>query len=281
MNYPNKCNLPQVEKEAFKRPEKYKGFFMYQFENNDSFLIDAIGQFFKSPTYYIFNAAVEPGTGIKICKICKLALASDFGVISLSPENLNVFMETGLMFGLMKPCVLIYNKDKLKCKDPDKLPFDLNAFINIGYTSRDDLLDGLKREIPVFVSKIKPFTNAQDAIRKKMMQRLKALPIESLIFLKEFVGEGVREFTVSEFLEWQVNTARHYPRGDMFNELEWSRIKKGHPLNNLIGNFLLERRIGGITKVMLQEGYRDFLHEYLWSNDFDEMLENKVQQKNK
>lgn len=278
MHYPNKCNLPNTERKHLERQEKYKGFLMYQFKDNDSFLVDVIKEYFRNPEYYVFDSAVEPGTGIKICKICKLALASDFGIISLSPENLNVFTEIGFMFGLKKPCIMIYNKDKLKCKDADKLPFDINAFVNIEYSSRDGLLQGLQREMPHFISKLKSFTDAHRAIRDNIIKKLNVLPAESLIFLKRFVAEGKKEFTVSEFLKWQSNGLNQfslYPNIEMFDDIHWAECKNKTPANTLIGKFLLERKEGGITKVVLEEGYRDFLQEYLWSDDFDELLKNK------
>ncbi len=263
-SYPNKCNLVFSERKELEKKEKYKGFFMYQFEGNDPFLIETINEYFKSPDYHIFNAKIEPGTGIKICKICQLALACDFGIACLSPENYNVFMEIGMIFGLGKPCIMIYNKDKLNLKDPDKLPFDINAFTYIGYSSKDSLLKGLKREVSHFIAKLKIFTDAEKAIRDNIIRRLEAFPKESLILLKEFVAEGKIGFNTDQFLKWQIEKIKKF--GWNVNEYYG---------NKLIHSFIMEHKVGGIHRVSLEEGYRDFLEQYLWSDDFEELLKRK------
>lgn len=259
-SYPNKCNLVFSERKELEKPEKYKGFFMYQFEGNDPFLIKTINEYFKNPDYYIFNAKIEPGTGIKICKICQLALACDFGIACLSPENYNVFMEIGMIFGLGKPCIMIYNKDKLNLKDPDKLPFDINAFTCIEYSSKDSLLKGLKREVSHFIAKLKISTDAEKDIRDNIIRRLEPFSKESLIFLKEFVAEGEIEFNANQFLKWQREQSEKY----------------GWDVNGYYGNKLIHSFIRGHNnRVSLEESYRDFLKQYLWSDDFEEMLKKK------
>ena len=263
-SYPNKCNLVFSERKQLEKSEKYKGFFMYQFKDNDAFLYKSISEYFNGPDYYIFNAQFEPGTVIKICKICRLALACDFGIACLSPENYNVFMEIGMIFALGKPCIMIYNKDKLNCKDPDKLPFDINAFTHIGYSSRDSLLEGLKREMPLFIAKLKTFTDAEKAMQDNIIKRLEKLPKESLMILKKFVAEGKIRFTVNQFIAWEKE-----------NNKEFGWKENATFGGKLIHSFIIEHRIGGLTRVSLEEGYRDFLKQFLWSNGFEELLKKK------
>lgn len=244
-SYPNKCNLVFPERKQLEKSEKYKCFLMYQFEENDPFLVGTIKEYFKSPDYYIFDAKVEPGLVVKICKICQLALACDFGIVCLSPENYNVFMEIGMMFGLGKLCVMIYNKEKLKCKDPAKLPFDINAFTHIGYTSKDDLLKKLERKIPPFIKKLKVLTDADKAMQSNIIKRLEVLPKESLLVLREFVAEGKRGFPISEFLQLCKGKC-----------LKLNLAYNTEYCTKLIGSFIMEHKVGMVTsRVSLEESY--------------------------
>lgn len=55
-NYPLRCNLPDVEKEALVRSEKYKGFLMYQFEGKKDYVISKIKEYSKTPLYCLLDA---------------------------------------------------------------------------------------------------------------------------------------------------------------------------------------------------------------------------------
>ena len=109
IRYPVKCNLPSVERERLEGPEKYTAFFMYQFRNNDPYLKESVQRYFKSPLAHLLDASELPGTGVKLCKICKLTLASDFGIAALTPLNPNVFMEVGMLLGRDKPILCLVN----------------------------------------------------------------------------------------------------------------------------------------------------------------------------
>jgi len=123
---------------------------MYQFKDNNLYLKDSITGCFKPPTVNLLDASELPGTGIKFCKVCKLILASDFGIAALTPINANVFMEVGMLMGVGKPILYLLNPNMCKSKD---LPFDISHEIVIEHTSQNQLNSALQRELPLFGKK--------------------------------------------------------------------------------------------------------------------------------
>ena len=152
IRYPLKCNLLPVEREALEGPGKYTAFFMYQFKDNDPYLKESIRRYFKSPVAHLLDAEELPGTGAKLCKICRLILAADFGVASLTPLNFNVFMEVGMLLGVGKPVLQLVNPRICK---PQDLPFDLSGEIVVEHTSSEELNDGLHTQVPLFLEKVR------------------------------------------------------------------------------------------------------------------------------
>ena len=155
-NYPLKCNLSEVEKSQLVKSELYKGFLMFQFDGQNEYTIPTTHKFFRTPTYYLFDAKVEAGLGIKICKICRLALASDFGIASMTPLNYNVFFEIGLVEGFGKPVIYLVDKNYKKNgkSGVDTIPFDLSDQMVIEHSDKEELLSKLEKEIPVFIEKV-------------------------------------------------------------------------------------------------------------------------------
>lgn len=156
-NYPRRCNLLETEKEQLERAEKYTAFLMYQFSEQDDYLVDTIKRFFQSPTYYVFDAREEVGLGIKICKICRLVQASDFGIMVLTPENPNAYLETGMMMGMGKRNLYIASKSFLKSIGKtlkEYVSFDLSDQLVILHENKDELLHELKKEVPNFIENI-------------------------------------------------------------------------------------------------------------------------------
>ena len=88
-HYPMKCNLSLADKDHLLSPEKYKAFFIFQYRNQDEWLQPTIERYFSERTWRLFNAGKEGGIGTKFCNICRYALASDFGIASLTPLNYN------------------------------------------------------------------------------------------------------------------------------------------------------------------------------------------------
>lgn len=194
-NYPLKCNLSDTEKETLVKSEKYKGFLMYQFKNQADYVIPSIKGYLKTPLYYLFDAQEEPGLGIKICKICRLALASDFGIASLTPLNNNVFFEIGLMQGLGKPIVYLVDRnfEHEGKKGANAVPFDLSDQMVVEHESVKELLTKLEKEIPLFIAKVQLSTVYEKEFVEFVKKKIKKLCSERQKLLKFFVLEQSEE----------------------------------------------------------------------------------------
>ena len=172
IKYPLKCHLSPIEKEQLEGPGKYTAFFMYQFKDNDPYLKESIERYFKSPLANLLDASELPGTGVKLCKICKLTLASDFGIAALTPINPNVFMEVGMLLGLGKPVLHLVNPKICKSEG---LPFDISHEIVIEHTSEDQLNEALQTEVPSFLEKVRLYSEFQYRFRAKVKEKLNTL----------------------------------------------------------------------------------------------------------
>lgn len=133
-HYPMKCHLSPIEKEHLLSKEKYKAFFIFQYHDQDEWLTPTLENYFSKRTWRLFNVGEESGTGTKFCKICRYALASDFGIASLTPLNFNVFQEIGLMQGHQKQNLYLLNPDR-----KEKIPFDMDDQIYIEHTNRREM----------------------------------------------------------------------------------------------------------------------------------------------
>ncbi|TKJ36854.1 hypothetical protein CEE37_14820 [candidate division LCP-89 bacterium B3_LCP] len=199
MNYPNKCDLSQTVVDSLQASEGEKtGFLMYQFQNKDQYLVETIKKKFKSWNCLIREAASEPGTGIKFCKVCRLATASDFGIGVLTPENLNVYLELGLIWGQGKDILLLANPKKLpKGKSLNDLRFDVNAFMVIEYKSKNELEEKLDIQAPPFLDRVRVMGIYQQELVKSVRHRLKLLKQqkkENIEFLKVVLLMGKEQF---------------------------------------------------------------------------------------
>ena len=92
----------------------------------------------------LITAIAEPFIGGKYCKICSLIKFCNFCIAELGSLNLNVFMEIGLAYGLDKFTILTLNENHTK---QEKIPFDLDSFMNIPYKDNDELAKGLRKHI--------------------------------------------------------------------------------------------------------------------------------------
>lgn len=199
IKYPLKCHLSSVEKEQLEGPGKYTAFFMYQFRDNDPYLKESIERYFKSPLANLLDASELPGTGVKLCKICKLMLASDFGIAALTPINSNVFMEVGMLLGLGKPILYLVNPNTCKSNE---LPFDISQEIVIEHTSQEELNKGLQREVPLFLQKVKLYSEFQYRFRAEVEKKLNALTDKEREIIQRLLLENrrVSEVTLVELL---------------------------------------------------------------------------------
>ena len=199
IRYPSKCNLSSVEKEQLEGPGEYTVFFMYQFRDNNPYLKEAVERYFNSSHIHLLDASELPGTGVKLCKICRLILASDFGIAALTPVNPNVFMEVGMLLGRDKSVLYLVNPNICKSKD---LPFDISHEIVIEHTSQEELSNGLQREVPPFLERIRPYTQFQHSFKAKVKERLNALTDKEREILRSLLLENrrIREVTLVELL---------------------------------------------------------------------------------
>jgi len=199
MIYPQRCGLQLTEREEFgKRLEKYKVFLMRPFKGGDTYLKSTIKEYLDSSIYFVYDSKDIRGGGVKFCKICKLAQACDFGIAVLSPENLNVFMEIGLLIGMGKPYLYVVHPSKLKCKDIRKLPFNISDRILVKYNTEKKLLRELAKEVPKFMIKVHSSSGCEKAERETIRQRIEKLTPVAKALLKTFVNYGRRQFKLKE-----------------------------------------------------------------------------------
>jgi hypothetical protein len=185
---PMKCNLSPADKEYLETPEKYKAFFILQYNDNDEYLEPVLEKYFNDRTWRLFNAGKEAGQGTKFCNVCRYALASDFGIACLTPLNHNVFQEIGLMMGLQKPVLYLYNPGQIKKEE--KLPFDIDDQIYIEYTSKDELEQGLEKEMGLLIDKVELFSEYQKRFRESLQQKVDNLIPQDQEILKLFLIES-------------------------------------------------------------------------------------------
>jgi len=201
-NYPLKCNLTDVQKDSLVRSEKYKGFLMYQFEGQTDYVVPKVKEYFKTPLYHLFDAQNEPGLGIKICKICQIALASDFGIASLTPLNNNVFFEVGLMQGLGKPTIYLVDRkfEHNDQKGAKAVPFDLSDQMVIEHETAAELLMKLEKETSHFIDKVQLSTVYEKEFVEFVKKKVNALQFpESKKLLKYFVLERAEKINNIHF----------------------------------------------------------------------------------
>lgn len=249
MRYPKRCELSIMDKERLEGREKYKAFLMYQFDGNDPYLKETVNDYFKSPLYYVYDTDDVRSLGVKFCKICKLAQACDFGIAVLSPENLNVFMEIGLLIGLGKPCIYIVNESKLTSGDVKKLPFDISDQIVIKYDSKNKLLSELEKEIPVFMMKVQLISGYEKAFREKVIERYRQLTPGVQGILKRFIELGEVELT-----RYDIKTLLG---------LDMKQLLSGDAMGELIKFKFITKTNTDIYSI--EETYRPILEEVLFN----------------
>ena len=166
-HYPMKCNLSPADKDYLMTPEKYKAFFIFQYRDQDVWLQPTIERYFSERTWRLFNAGKEGGMGTKFCNVCRYALAADFGIVSLTPLNHNVFQEIGLMQGLEKPLLYLLNPHH-----KNKLPFDLDDQIYIEHTDEKSLVKGMDNKMTLLLDKLLLlsgfFSDQRELIKSKL-----------------------------------------------------------------------------------------------------------------
>ena len=248
-HYPMKCNLSPADKAYLLTPEKYKAFFIFQYHQQDTWLEPTISRYFSERTWRLYNAGKEGGTGTKFCNVCRYALAADFGVVSLTPLNYNVFQEIGLMQGIQKPLLYLFNPEH-----SNKLPFDMDDQIYIKHTDSETLEHGLSNKIPLLLDKLQLITGFETEQKKLIEEKLTNLSPQALDLLKRVILEGplgLRKQDLDKWIAasglWDVTHLR---------ELEFQR-------------FIIDRLESGGTRTLhfkeLNEDFRKHLKEILFA----------------
>lgn len=185
-HYPENCRLSPADKECLETSHKYKAFFIFQYKNNDPYLEPVLEKFFNNRTWRLFNAGKETGSGTKFCNVCRYALASDFGIACLTPLNHNVFQEIGLMTGLQKPLLYLYNPNQCQ----ENLPFDISDQIYIEYKSQEELELRLEKNINFLIEKVELYSRFEKRFRESLQQKVDNLPPKEREMLELFLIEN-------------------------------------------------------------------------------------------
>lgn len=160
--FTTECTLDRQVKDSLAFPNQIKAFLLYQFDG-DRELITNIHALLSSMDIRIFDAMLEPGLPIKSCKICRLALAANFGIALLSPLNLNVMFEVGFLYGLAKMVIFLVDSSKMST---NSLPFDIGDRTVITFQNAIDLEAGIRRELPHFIKELKVNISKQQQRRQ-------------------------------------------------------------------------------------------------------------------
>ena len=247
-HYPMKCNLSTADKDYLLTPEKYKAFLIFQYRKQDAWIEQTIGRYFSERTWRLYNAGKEGGTGTKFCNVCRYALAADFGVVSLTPLNYNVFQEIGIMQGLQKPLLYLFNPQH-RCE----LPFDIDDQIYIEHSDSTTLEHGLSKKIPLLIEKLLLITGFKTEQKKLIESKLKNLSQQAVDLLKRLILEGSFSFDINDLRKWI--TASSSWDVTHLRELENQR-------------FIIDRIDSGGTRTLyfkeLNEDYRKYLEELLF-----------------
>jgi hypothetical protein len=248
-HYPMKCNLSKADKDSLLTPQKYKGFLIFQYKSQDEWLEPTLRRYFGERTWRLYNAGLEEGTGTKFCNVCRYALASDFGIASLTPLNHNVFQEIGLMLGLQKPLLYLLNP-KRKNELPDgKLPFDMDDQIYIEHTDGTSLEKGLDNKIGLLLEKVRLLSGFERDQREHVKEKLLKLSPQAKELLKLLVLEGETEMARDDFRKW---VDRRLGKADSLSELNEQRFVVGI------------RTSADLIITRLNAAYLKYLEELLW-----------------
>jgi len=259
-HYPMKCNLSLADREYLLTREKYKAFFIFQYRNQDEWLEKTLERYFNRRTWKLYNAGKEGGMGTKFCNVCRYALASDFGIASLTPLNFNVFQEIGLMQGLQKQVLYLLNPDRLSGElekwKLGKLPFDIDDQIYVEHTDEKSLENGLDKNIPLIIDKVRLLSGYETEFRQNLTERSNKLTDDAKEALKKLLLEGQTHFHMLPGAhELQLWRQEYSVSNQEIAELKEKR-------------FIVTVPISGGTKVFYYEHipdlYRKILPEIIW-----------------
>ncbi len=138
--------------------------------------------------YRIRSALEERGINAFTCKICEMIQTCAYGIVDISQNNANVFMELGVMLALGKPTIILAKKGQEKQL---KLPSDVTAIEIIPFEEYLDIIDQLRevvRNLPPPIS----LSNPIDDIEKIQPQFAEELRKAGADIVREF-KESIQE----------------------------------------------------------------------------------------
>jgi len=160
----HECTLNKEEQELLTNLNQHKAFLIYPFKEAKR-IAEIIHTLCSQYNIRVYDALVEPGTSIiKSCKICKLILASDFGIAILSPLNYNVMFEIGYLLGLQKNIFYLADTTKTPL---NKIPFDISDRMVVPFDGENSLELNFRKEFPDFLKRVGKSTEEKNSISLK------------------------------------------------------------------------------------------------------------------
>jgi len=164
------CNEKRFIKETIEN-HKIFGFFMYQFprDSNESDnekekikkenykseiskIKELINEVNKDPIIDIKDALDVTGQDVAICKFCKIARSYDFGILLMTPKNVNAFLEAGMFMSLGKKVIFLNN-----ASISSEAPFDVRPYIRVDYKNLEELEREWDLHVPKYLENLKKY----------------------------------------------------------------------------------------------------------------------------
>ncbi len=173
------CTLDKEEQELLVNLNQHKAFLIYPFQEESIKIADKIHALCSQYNIRVYDALVEPGTSItKSCKICRLILATDFGIAILSPLNYNVMFEIGYLLGLKKNIFYLADTTITPLKE---IPFDISDRLVVPFDGQNSLELNFRKEFPEFLKLV----GKSSAEKNSISLNQKNIPYEYLFIERE------------------------------------------------------------------------------------------------
>lgn len=214
-NLKSVCNLKQKIRGIIEKP-KILGFFMYKFPDMEftsyrreiDKIIGLITKINQNPYLQIDLPEKVTELGVKTCEFCKIARTYDFGILLLSPKNVNAYLEAGMFLALGKKVIFLRNKSILS-----KTPFDLDSFIEICYNSLEELENLWNGKLtPYFEWLVKEYCQEELDYNFKFYKYQKSLCLE---ITPKHNHITPFEFRVKKEERWKILDFRFGPSGEV------------------------------------------------------------------
>lgn len=284
--YPNYCTMTESEKSDISPSNvRYKVFFMYPSSLVDTYHINTIKSYMVPPNYYVLDWDEDKYLGVKICKICRLALAADFGIALLTPRNFNVFLEIGYMLGLAKPVLYLFDKKNndgfdrkkspLRTKD---LPFDLGQEIVFEYESEADLKNQLPEYLRLMDNKVEILTPFQKRFRETVIEKitkLKEYPLPEIIAVLLVEKRPIRLAYLIPLLRDTLSLINEDEIDKSISQISVSGIIIQSTATLAVGGVADSRDLRYVQQLEINQAYRPILEKILFEPGVIEKLINR------